>query len=160
MKNEPNELCGFIPIRLVAEKMGKQWTPATRMWLVRHMKQHDAQIDAIPCLFRSVTGHGANWYTTWPAIRHAFPHWLPREKEAAELVAEKVSCYEDRLLILARKVDDLALQMAVHKRWHANRLAQIRTHSAHKVWGTTGSRGNGPTDHAPSPPTSQQTAGQ
>lgn len=136
---EPTELCGFIPLRDVALKMGKPWNSATRKWLVRRMKKHDADPDASPCLFRAAgTGKRANWCTTWAAVRSAFPQWLPREKEAAALVAKSLECYDDKLLLLARKVDALAKSLAAHTRWHRDSsasardaLARARPHSTH-----------------------------
>ena len=108
---------GYIPLRDVAKRVGREWNHSTRMWLVRKMMAYERRQDGMfKILFRDSDGRGSKYYTTWAAIKHAFPQWFSNRDKTVELVEEELSSVDSRLFLLTRKCNALGRAVAELRR--------------------------------------------
>jgi hypothetical protein len=104
---------GFLYLEDVAPRFGRQWSRATRMWLLRAFHAREQRCGGV-LLLRNGQGARSRWYTTEPLLRRGFPELVPWDAEMVEaarsevaVLDERLSLAEGRLAALGRIVADI-----------------------------------------------------
>lgn len=102
---------GFLYLPALAPRFGREWSRATRMWLIRTFRAREKRmkLGAGTLLMRNGQGLHSRWYTTEPLLRRAFPELFPWDRELVESVEREVAEFTRRLELVEAKVELLAL---------------------------------------------------
>ncbi len=98
---------GFLYLQDLAPRFGRQWSAATRMWLVRAFKARECRCGG-HLLLRAGFGPKSKWYTTEALLRRGFPELFPWDREMIEAARNEVAELREQVSLQQMKLDAVA----------------------------------------------------